>query len=54
MKKINLILAALLMTAFVMAEEKHMGKFATNIELNSSYEMKKLAALNTGRRYENW
>ena len=39
MKKIILILEALLMTTFVMAEEKHMGKFATNIELNSGYEM---------------
>ena len=39
MKKIILILAVLLMTAFVMAEEKPMGKFATNIELNSGYEM---------------
>ena len=39
MKKLILILEALLMTAFVMAEEKSMGKFATNIELNSGYEM---------------
>ena len=39
LKKLFLIFAVLLMTAFVMAEEKHMGKFATNIELNSSYEM---------------
>ena len=41
MKKIILILEALLMTAFVMAEEKPMGKFATNIELNSGYEMRR-------------
>ena len=41
MKKIILILEALLMTAFVMAEEKSMGKFATNIELNSGYEMRR-------------
>ncbi len=39
LKKLFLIFAVLLMTAFVMAEEKHMGKFATNIELNSGYEM---------------
>ena len=41
LKKIILILEALLMTAFVMAEEKTMGKFATNIELNSGYEMRR-------------
>ena len=41
LKKIILILEALLMTAFVMAEEKNMGKFATNIELNSGYEMRR-------------
>ena len=54
LKKIILILEALLMTAFVMAEEKTMGKFDVwDFELTEN-EMKKLNALDTGRRYENW
>lgn len=54
LKKIILILEALLMTAFVMAEEKPMGKFDVwDFELTEN-EMKKLNALDTGRRYENW
>ena len=41
LKKIILILEALLMTAFVMAEEKHMKKNADTIRLNSGYEMRR-------------
>ncbi len=37
LKKLFLILAVLLMTAFVMAEEKHMKKNADTIRLNSGY-----------------
>jgi len=39
LKKIILILEALLMTAFVMAEEKHMKKNADTIQLNSGFNM---------------
>ena len=39
MKKIILILEALLMTAFVMTEEKPMKKNADTIQLNSGFEM---------------
>ena len=39
LKKIILILAVLLMTAFVMAEEKHMKKNADTIRLNSGFNM---------------
>ena len=39
MKKIILILEALLMTAFVMPEEKHKQKLADTIQLNSGFNM---------------
>ena len=39
MKKIILILEALLITAFVMAEENGMKKYADTIQLNSGFEM---------------
>ena len=39
MKKLFLIFAVLLMTAFVMAEEKHMKKNADTIRLNSGFNM---------------
>ena len=41
MKKIILILEALLMTAFVMAEEKPMKKNADTIRLNSGFNMRR-------------
>ena len=41
MKKIVLILAALLMTAFVMAEETNMKKNADTIRLNSGFNMRR-------------